>query len=76
METQLAERYLRNSLCPFGLYLVGWFCCAQWDDEDPRKKRTLKLGLPDTRARFEDQAKKLSSGVRILKAYVLDAALR
>ena len=37
MQTQLAERYLRDNQCQYGLYVVGWFNCNQWDG------KTLKL---------------------------------
>ncbi len=37
MEGQLVARYLRDSSCEHGLYLVGWFNWAEWDDEDSRK---------------------------------------
>ena len=45
MKTQLVDRYLRDNRCQHGLYLVGWFNCDQWDDEDYRKKRCQKAAL-------------------------------
>ncbi len=49
MEAQLVERYLKNSDCNHGIYLVGWFDCEQWDNKDPRKKKALKLKFEDLR---------------------------
>ncbi|MEK7408198.1 MAG: hypothetical protein AAB225_24270 [Acidobacteriota bacterium] len=76
METQLAERYLKDNRCPFGLYVVGWFASGQWDAEDYRKRQAQQLSLAEAQAFFDDQARKLSSGTRRIKALVLNAALR
>jgi len=76
METQLAERYLKDNHCPFGLYVVGWFACDQWDGKDYRRPQMPQLKLPEARACFDDQARRLSSGARCIKAFVLNAALR
>ncbi len=40
IKSQLAERYLADNSCSSGLYLVGWFDCQQWDDNDSRRKNT------------------------------------
>lgn len=76
METQLVDRYLADNIYPYGLYLIGWFDCIQWDDQDPRKKQTPKLTIDGARQQFDNQAEQLSSGDRIVRAYVLNAALR
>ncbi len=76
METQLRDRYLKDNRCPFGLYLVGWFMCPQWDQTDYRKRDTPKLILGEARKEFENQAVVLSSAEFHLKAYVLNTALR
>src|SRR5260370_12936093 len=34
MKGQLRDRYLKDNRCQFGLYLVGWFNCAQRDTGD------------------------------------------
>jgi hypothetical protein len=81
MQTQLRDRYLRDNACPFGLYLVGWFTCPQWDPKDYRRHVTPKLTLDEARARDEAraslqlQAETLSSDEVHLKAFVLHAAL-
>ena len=76
MKTQLLERYLTENQCTHGLYLVGWFNCEKWDDNDHRKKRAPNWGLEQVRKRFEKQAAELSEGPLQVKAYVLDTALR
>jgi len=76
MQTQLRDRYLQDNPSPFGLYLVGWFMCPQWDLDDYRKHDTPQLTLDDARAHFELQAATLSSGEVLLRAFVLDTALR
>lgn len=77
MKTQLVDRYLKDNLCPNGIYLVGWFNCDKWDGQDYRKDTNPKMDLPAARDFFERQAKELmeKTGV-LLKAYVLDAGLR
>ncbi|BCV22765.1 NACHT domain-containing protein [Moorella sp. Hama-1] len=76
MKTQLVDRYLKDKRCRHGLYLVGWFNCAQWDDADYRKRHSPKINIGEARRQFEAQARELSQqGVRI-KAFVLDTALR
>jgi hypothetical protein len=76
METQLVDRYLADNRCPFGLYLVGWFMCPQWDKADYRKSDTPQLTLEKAQETFRYQAAELSSAVVHLKSFVLNAALR
>ncbi len=75
MKTQLVERYLADNTCPYGLYLVGWFYCEQWDDEDSRKKKKQKT-IEEAREQFDEQATDLSSSGTIVRSYVLNTALR
>jgi hypothetical protein len=79
METQLVNRYLRDNHCQYGVYLIGWFNCEQWDEADKRKAGTAKLDndkLRDIQNKFDDQASQLSHrGIKV-KAFVMDTALR
>lgn len=76
MKTQLVDRYLKDNRCQHGLYLIGWFDCAQWDSNDPRKSQVPQLSRAEAKAKFEAQAEELSrQGVRI-RAFILNAALR
>lgn len=76
MEEQLVDRYLHESECRYGLYLVGWFNCEQWDAADRRKARAPKHGVDAARERFEQQARLVSRGGILVRAVVLDTALR
>lgn len=76
METQLRDRYMMDSNCSLGLYLVGWFVCDRWDD--PRiggRKPTAKLTIDGLRQQLNDQAKSLSDRGRLISALVLDVSI-
>ena len=75
MKTQLVERYLADNRCQHGLYLVAWFDSDKWDDADNRKKRVPKISIQQARAQFEAQARDLSLGDQLIKAFVMDAGL-
>lgn len=76
METQLFNRYLRDSDCRHGLYLIGWFMCDQWHNEDGRKGATPRESLAEARRRYDSQAEVLSTGGIKVEAIIIDAALR
>ncbi len=76
MKTQLADRYLKDNHCQYGLYLVGWFNCAQWDDNDCRKRQSPKISIDEARIRFDAQAAELSQQSTRVKAFVMNTALR
>lgn len=77
MQTQLCERYLKENTCQYGLYLVGWFNCPGWDNEDYRKSdaQSLVPALDKAGAQFEEQAQTLTGGGRMIRSFVLNAAL-
>ena len=75
METQLRDRYLKDHHSPFGLYLVGWFHCAQWSNDDKRKKRSSTITLQEARDKFSRQAESVSKNGTTVRAFVLDASL-
>ena len=77
METQLVDRYLEdNDRCRHGMYLVGWFNCAQWDDADYRKNQAPSYGIDVARETFEEQARQLHKGDLHVKSMILNTALR
>jgi predicted NACHT family NTPase len=76
METQLADRYLRDNACQFGLYLVGWFNCSQWNAKDSRKNKAPRISINEAREQFNAQAEGLSLSGNAVRACVLNAALR
>jgi hypothetical protein len=81
MQEQLVGRYLSKSDCDYGLYLVGWFHCDQWDEDDRRRKRPRKanyeMSVADAQARFDEQAEQVSQCAgKVVRALVLDVGLR
>jgi hypothetical protein len=76
MESQLVERYLADNTCKYGLYLIGWFSCIQWDSRDSRKKATPTTSIEEAKARFDAQAEALSLSGKVVRAYVMNTALR
>jgi hypothetical protein len=76
MESQLVGRYLKDNDCRHGLYLVGWYACPQWDNDDWRRGGTPRWTIDQAREFFQQQAAGLSKEGLVVKAFVLDAALR
>jgi hypothetical protein len=75
METQLLDRYLKDNRCQHGLYLVGWFNCDLWDDNDRRKKHAPKSTPEEAQIKFDAQALELSKKGKVIKALVINTAL-
>jgi len=75
METQLRDRYLKNNACRNGIYLVGWFSCESWSDEDSRKWQCPKHSFPEAQKEFDQQAADLSKDGYLIRACVLDLSL-
>jgi hypothetical protein len=73
METQLVNRYLARNQCRHGIYLVGWFVSAAWDDTGPSKQPSKSI--TDARTQFEAQAIKLSVGGLKIRSVVLDVSI-
>ncbi|MEB2307701.1 MAG: hypothetical protein OZ917_00110 [Candidatus Brocadiaceae bacterium] len=75
MDTQLVGRYLKDNHCQYGLYLVGWFNCDQWDTTDSRKGHSLNSDINKARKQFDEQASALSQQNVRIKAFVVNMAL-
>lgn len=77
LDSQLAQRYLKNKRSPYGIYLVVWFTCAQWDEGDAKRKALASRdSLEDLRAFLEAEARRVSTNNAIcIKSFVLDATL-
>ncbi len=76
MRGQLRDRYLTESPCCHGLYLIGWFVCPQWDADDYRRNQTPKRTLEEAQRFFDDQAEGLSQENLRIRAAVINTALR
>ena len=77
MADQLANRYLKNSISNHGLYLVGWFPLAEWDDKDDgRRKQVHFASVNELRTQLEKQAGDLSGSQRTIRAFVVDFSRR
>ena len=76
MKTQLFNRYLNESGCAHGIYLVGWFSCNQWDKRDSRKNKISAKDIEEATKKFDKQAKKLSTDEKMIKSFILNCALR
>lgn len=76
MKTQLVERYLKDNRCKYGLYLVGWFFCSQWNPNDPRKKQVRLASKDEAEEKFNLQATELSLNDTLIRALVINTALR
>jgi hypothetical protein len=76
MENQLVNRYLAENTCNYGLYLIGWFNCTQWDSDDSRRKKAPNNAIDEARATYNSQAEKLSLSGNVIRAYVMNTALR
>jgi predicted NACHT family NTPase len=76
MANQLRDRYLKENQCRHGLYVVGWFLCPKWTNQDYRVGQTPRWSIDEARRFFDAQAGDLSVAGAILKAFVLDLGLR
>jgi len=76
METQLVGQYLDEAKSRHGLFFVGWFNCDLWTDSDHRKKQAPKMSIDEAREQFEKQAAELSKEGRVVKAFVMETAMR
>jgi hypothetical protein len=76
METQLVNRYLRENRWQYGIYVVGWYHCTQWDDADPRNRSLIGRTPAEAQQLFDSQARRHSKDGMQVRAVVLNAALR
>jgi hypothetical protein len=73
---QLRDRYLQESGCRHGLYVVGWFACDQWEEIDRAARRAPREPVAEARRLFDDLARQASLGGTVIEAFVLNAARR
>lgn len=82
MRTQLAERYLADTKYSYGLYLVGWFNCLQWQQDTTDSRITGSPTKHDTceslNKSLSEQAEELMStkpGL-VVNSFIIDISLR
>jgi hypothetical protein len=75
LKDQLVDRYLLENPKRYGIYLVGWFLCDQWDSTHDQKTATkaLQTDLEGLRTELAVQAENESNSRTRVKAFVLDA---
>ena len=80
MKTQLKTNYLAGGEYRCGLYLIGWFYCGRWKEEDKKESGRLKVmrnrtkrTLGNNRIFFDRQAAKLCDEKFTIKSFLLDA---
>jgi len=71
MQSQLVERYLADNQCQHGLYLVGYYYCDSWDDEDYRKKQ-CREDMDTIVNKLKVQAEAMSVSGKVIVARILD----
>jgi hypothetical protein len=73
METQLVQRYMAESQCQHGIYVVGWYDSVKWDTRDKsRKRQSQRRDKEKTSTALLEQAAHLTDGTRVIKSMVLD----
>lgn len=75
MKNQLVDRYLAENECQHGLFLVGWYYCHQWDDEDYQKKQCKYKDKAALQQYLSSQAIELSSANITVRSIVLNSSL-
>lgn len=78
METQLLSRYMKENDLHYGIYIVGWYRCGKWDENDQRRKtRTCAMSIEDLKAHLKNQSDQISvySDINFIKSLVLDFSL-
>jgi hypothetical protein len=74
MERQLRDRYMKNSGCRAGLYVVGHFIAKNWRSSDGRRAKSNAWEIGLLRHRLAEPARELSGSV-LIRSVVLDASL-
>jgi hypothetical protein len=80
IENQLLNKYLKdNQDCRQGIYVIGWYYCANWNAADKKKRVKNRLGeipVDEAQERFEGRARQLSQDCgKEIRAVVLDTSI-
>jgi hypothetical protein len=74
MEGQLRDRYMKNTGCRVGLYVVAHFTATHWRVSDNRRAKSRVWEIEQLRKRLASQAIDVSGSV-LIRSFVLDASL-
>lgn len=72
METQLANRYLKEEKCTHGMYLIGWFESLNWDSSDYRRSAIPACGLEGTKEKLRIQAESVATRGIFINTFVMN----
>jgi predicted NACHT family NTPase len=75
MRTQLYDRYMAGTENDFGLYLVGWYNCPQWDAKDGRLKKAKSRSRESTVQKCEAIEEEIARTNKTVRHYILDVTL-
>ena len=75
MKNQLKDRYLKNHGSTHGIYLIGWYLCESWDENDYRKRDTPKWAIKKARSFFSNQAESFSDENVTIESVVINTSL-
>ena len=71
LDAQLIRDYMVDLRAPVGIYLVGWFDNAQWDNTDYRLGQVPKATINEVQVHLDQQAAAAPEGFRV-RAVVLE----
>lgn len=77
IENQLLKKYLSGGTATSGILLLGWYSCDNWDQQDSKKRDTIR-NWPDLKAatmELEKQAQKFSTPSIPIYARAIDCSL-
>jgi hypothetical protein len=77
LSEQLVNRYLHENPNRYGIYLVGWFFCDQWDTSHDQFQATkrLNLDIEGLKTALLEQAKNRTNQSTQVNSFVLDTRL-
>lgn len=76
METQLAQKYLKDNQSKYGVYLVGNFLCDRWDEKDYRLKKSKNNDIESNIKTLQEQAGKLREQGYQITLFVMNTKFR
>ena len=77
IKDQLIDKYLSGGSSRTGLYVLCWFDCKHWDENDNRRRNSKSIwdSMDASRQQLEQQAEENSIGSTFVQSIVLDCSL-